>query len=92
MVWKVELLDEKEYGFKQAMVDHTLNNKRNGDDIIMLIVYVDGMVVTSSNSRKIVKLQSYLAKEFEMKDLGAIKYFWALSLSKDIYFHNKSIH
>ena len=75
MVWKVELLDEKEYGFEQLMVDHTLNNKRNGDDIIMLIVYVDGMVVTSSNSRKIVKLQSYLAKEFEMKDLGAIKYF-----------------
>ena len=75
MVWKVELLDEKEYGFKQAMVDHTLNNKRNGDDIIMLIVYVDGMVVTSSNSRKIVKLQSYLAKEFEMKDFSALKYF-----------------
>ena len=56
MVWKVELLDEKEYGFEQLMVDHTLNNKRNGDDIIMLIVYVDDMVVTSSNSRKIVKL------------------------------------
>ena len=56
MVWKVELLDEKEYGFKQAMVDHTLNNKRNGDDIIMLIIYVDHMVVASSNSRKIVKL------------------------------------
>ena len=58
MVWKVELLDEKEYGFEQLMVDHTLNYKRNGDDIIMLIVYVDHMVVTSSNSRKIVKLQS----------------------------------
>ena len=75
MVWKVELLDEKEYGFEQLMVDHTLNNKRNGDDIIMLIVYVDDMVVTSSNSRKIVKLQSYLAKEFEMKDFSALKYF-----------------
>ena len=75
MVWKVELLDEKEYGFEQLMVDHTLNNKKNGDDIIMLIVYVDYMVVTSSNSRKIVKLQSYLAKEFEMKDFSALKYF-----------------
>ena len=75
MVWKVELLDEKEYGFEQLMVDHTLNNKRNGDDIVMLIVYVDDMVVTSSNSRKIVKLQSQLAKEFEMKDFSALKYF-----------------
>ena len=74
MVWKVELLDEKEYGFEQLMVDHTLNNKRNGDDIVMLIVYVDDMVVTSSNSRKIVNLQSCLAKEFEMKDFSALKY------------------
>ena len=86
MVWKVEVLDEKEYGFKQAMVDHTLNNKRNGDDIIMLIIYVDHMVVASSNSRKIVKLQSYLGKEFEMKELGALKYFLRIESKQGLFF------
>ena len=66
----------KEYSFKQAMVDHTLFYKKDVDDITLLIVYVDDMIVIGSNSTKIEKLQSYLAKEFEMKDLGALKYFF----------------
>ena len=68
------------------MVYHTLNNKRNGDDIIMLIVYVDDMVVTGSNSRQIVKLRSYLVKEFEMKDLGALKYFLGIDSKQGLFF------
>ena len=39
----------------------------------LLIVYVDDMIVTGSNSAKIEKLLTYLAKEFEMKNLGALK-------------------
>ena len=65
----------KEYGFKQVMTNHTLFYKRDGDDITLLIVYVDDMIVIDSNSTKIEKLWSYLAKEFEMKGLGALKYF-----------------
>ena len=72
----------KEYGFKQAMADHTLFYKRDGDDITLFIVYVDDMIVTSSNSIKIEKLQSYLAKEFEMKDLGPLKYFLDIKVSR----------
>ena len=53
-----------EYGFKQAMANHTLFYKKDGDDITWLIVYVDDMIVTGSNSTKIEKLRSYLAKEF----------------------------
>ena len=72
----------KEYGFKQAMADHTLFYKRDGDDITLFIVYVDDMIVTGSNSTKIEKLQSYLAKEFEMKDLGPLKYFLGIKVSR----------
>ena len=72
----------KEYGFKQAMADHTLFYKRDGDDITLFIVYVDDMIVTGSNSIKIEKLQSYLAKEFEMKDLGPLKYFLDIKVSR----------
>ena len=72
----------KEYGFKQAMVDHTLFYKRDGDDITLLIVYVDDMIVTGNNLKKIEKLQNYLSKEFEMKDLGALKYFLGIEVSR----------
>ena len=72
----------KEYSFKQAMVDHTLFYKKDVEDITLLIVYVDDMIVIGRNSTKIEKLQSYLAKEFEMKDLGALKYFLGIEVSR----------
>ena len=71
----------KEYGFKQVMTNHTLFYKRDGDDITLLIVYVDDMIVTGSNSTKIKKLQSYLAKELEIKDLGPLKYLLGTKVS-----------
>ncbi|XP_059650411.1 uncharacterized mitochondrial protein AtMg00810-like [Cornus florida] len=72
----------KKYGFKQALVDHTLFYKRNGDDITLLIVYMDDMIVIGSNTNEIEKLRSYLAKEFEMKDLGVLKYFLGIEVSR----------
>ena len=64
------------------MVDHTLFYKKDVEDITLLIVYVDDMIVIGRNSTKIEKLQSYLAKEFEMKDLGALKYFLGIEVSR----------
>ena len=58
------------FGYKQVMAYHTLFFKRDGDDIPLLIVYVDGMIVTGSCPKEVEKLQSHLAKEFEMKDFG----------------------
>ena len=72
----------KEYGFKQAMIDHTLFYKKDGNNITLLIFYVNDMIVTSSsNSKKIKKLWSYLAK-FEMKDLDALKCFMGIKLCR----------
>ena len=80
--WFGKLSYLMEYGFKQAVVDHTLFYKRDGDHITFLIVFVDDMIVISSNSTKIEKLQRYLAKEFEMKDLGIVKYFLGSEVSR----------
>ena len=71
-----------EYGFKQVMTYQTLFYKRDGDDITLLIVYVDDMIVIGSDFTKIEKLQSYLVKEFEMKDLGALKYLLGIEMSR----------
>ena len=59
----------KGFGYKQAVTDHTLFFKRDGDDITFLIVYVNNMIVIGSSSKEVEKLQSHLVKEFEMKDL-----------------------
>ena len=40
------------------------------------------MIGIVNNSTKIKKLQSYLAKEFEMKELGALKYLSRIEVSR----------
>lgn len=70
----------RSYGFKQTQADHTLFLKHDRGKLTALIVYVDDMVVTGNDVEEIQKLQKYLAKEFEMKDLGTLKYFLGIEL------------
>ncbi|CAL8119329.1 unnamed protein product [Prunus armeniaca] len=61
--------------------DRTLFLKRQHGKIIALMVYVDDMVVTGHDLQERKALQSYLSKEFEMKDLGSLKYFPGIEVS-----------
>ena len=40
-----------------------------------LIIYVDDMIITGNDDEEIIDLQKHLANEFEMKNLGGLKYF-----------------
>ncbi|RVW17531.1 Retrovirus-related Pol polyprotein from transposon RE2 [Vitis vinifera] len=50
--------------------------------ITALIVYVDDMVVTGNDHEERKALQNYLFREFEMKDLGPLKYFLGIEVSR----------
>lgn len=72
----------KQIGYKQSDADHTLFVRNNGGRITALIVYVDDMVVTGNDHDEIAKLQLLLAKEFELKDLGQLKYFLGIEVAR----------
>ncbi|KAH9751848.1 retrovirus-related pol polyprotein from transposon RE1 [Citrus sinensis] len=63
------------FGYNQSNSDHTLFIKKRQGKITALIVYVDDMVVTGNDEEETEALQKYLSREFEMKDLSALKYF-----------------
>ena len=71
-----------DFGYHQSNSDHTLFLKRKQDKIMALIVYVDDMVVTGNDLEERKNLQNYLSKEFEMKDLGPLKYFLGIEVSR----------
>ena len=50
---------------------------RYADDgkIALLIVYVDDIILTGDDVVEMERLKKSLAKEFEIKDLGSLKYF-----------------
>ena len=47
-----------------------------------LIVYVDDMIIRGDDTEEITKLQQQLAMEFEMKNLGGLKYFLGIEVAR----------
>ncbi|RVW24719.1 Retrovirus-related Pol polyprotein from transposon RE1 [Vitis vinifera] len=70
------------FGYRQSNSDHTLFLKKQHGKITTLIVYVDDMVVKGNDPEERKALQNYLSKEFEMKDLGPLKYFLGIEVSR----------
>ncbi|KAL5840222.1 hypothetical protein ACOSQ4_012830 [Xanthoceras sorbifolium] len=70
-------------GYTQGQADHTLFIKRSATGrISILIVYVDDIVLTENYVEEMVTLKGLLAKEFEIKDLGNLKYFLGMEVAR----------
>ena len=50
--------------------------------VVILVVYVDNIVVTRDDDGAISKLESFLRIEFEIKDLGSLKYFLGIKVAR----------
>ncbi|KAJ9550922.1 hypothetical protein OSB04_014967 [Centaurea solstitialis] len=69
-------------GYRQTNGDHTLFFQHNRGHTTMLAVYVDDMIITGDDEREIAQLKMRLAKEFEVKDLGLLKYFLGIEIAR----------
>jgi hypothetical protein len=47
-----------------------------------LIVYVDDIIITGDDVEEMSQLQKQLATEFEMKNLGGLKYFLGIEVAR----------
>ncbi|XP_024187552.2 uncharacterized protein LOC112192448 isoform X2 [Rosa chinensis] len=72
----------KKIGYRQSNSDHTLFLKHRCGKVTALIIYVDDMVVTGDDIEEIQRLQGQLSSEFEMKDLGNLKYFLGIEVAR----------
>lgn len=48
----------------------------------ILIVYIDDIIVISDNLEEIQSLKVHLEKEFEIKDLGTLRYFLGMEVAR----------
>ena len=48
--------------------------------IVVILVYVDDIVITGSDSALLGQLKTHLSESFHMKDLGSLTYFLGLEV------------
>ena len=70
-------------GYSQGKSDHIMFYQHlNGGGVIILIVYVDDIIIIGSNEAEIQRLKGVLSIEFEVKDLGKLKYFLGMEVAR----------
>ncbi|RVX19841.1 Retrovirus-related Pol polyprotein from transposon RE1 [Vitis vinifera] len=71
----------KESEYKQSQGDHTssLSTRCKGSNCFL--VYVDDIIVTRNDEREKYEVKQRLATEFEIKELGKLKYFLGIEVT-----------
>ena len=72
----------KSLGYSQGHSDHTLFTKIFEGKVSCLIVYVNDIIVTGNDFKEMEKMKVNLTKEFEIKDLGYLKYFLGMAMAR----------
>ena len=71
----------KELGYLQSNGDHTLFWKHHDGKVSILLVYVENIIITWNGEFGFSFLSSMLAKAFEIKPLGRLKYFLGIDVA-----------
>jgi hypothetical protein len=67
-------------GFSRCHSDPNVYTKKVGSHLIILFLYVDDLILTSSDSKLLNHVKINLKKKFEMTDLGFLHYFLGLQV------------
>ena len=72
----------KKISFCQGQTYHTLFLKYSlRSKVIVSIVCIDVIILTGDNMVEINHLKKYLVAEFDIKDLGALRYFLGMEVA-----------
>ena len=70
-------------GFEVNLVEDCVYHKFNGSKFIFLILYVDDILLASSDIGLLHETKKFLSKNFEMKDLGNASFVLGIQILRD---------
>ncbi|GAB2268978.1 Belongs to the helicase [Dionaea muscipula] len=71
-----------EFRLHQSVKDPSVFYRTSSDGCIFLVVYVDDIVITGSDNARITLLKTFLHSHFQTKDLGSLRYFLGIEVSR----------
>ncbi|XP_024971987.1 uncharacterized protein LOC112510869 [Cynara cardunculus var. scolymus] len=72
----------KQDGYSQSQADHTFIKHFPTGKIIVLIAYVDDIILTGNHEEEMRRLKILLSKEFQIEDLGHLRYFLGMEVAR----------
>ncbi|KAK3008717.1 hypothetical protein RJ639_015401 [Escallonia herrerae] len=73
---------EQVLGVPNSQSDHSLFTFTHQGSFLVVLIYVDDVIVTATDSTKISWLKYYLDSKFHIKDLGNLKYFLGIEVAR----------
>jgi Reverse transcriptase (RNA-dependent DNA polymerase) len=68
--------------FQISSVDHSLFSKMGENCVTNILVYVDDIIITGDNLEEIKRAKVQLKENFNIKDLGLLKYFLGIEIAR----------
>ncbi|XP_019416349.1 PREDICTED: uncharacterized protein LOC109327630 [Lupinus angustifolius] len=68
--------------YTQSKADYYLFTKSNFNSFTTILVYVDDLLIAGNDMKEIDQLKSLINKEFNIKDLGELKYFLGMEVAR----------
>ncbi|CAM8947932.1 unnamed protein product [Rhodiola kirilowii] len=81
-----------QFGFVPSLHDSSLFTLKRGEDFLILLVYVDDILLTGTSLQLINSVKSFIHSRFRIKDLGNLKFFLGLEITRSasgIFLHQR---
>ncbi|KAL0325747.1 UNVERIFIED_CONTAM: Retrovirus-related Pol polyprotein from transposon RE2 [Sesamum radiatum] len=70
-------------GFRRSLSEPTLYIKSQGNDTLIVSLYVDDLIYTGNNEKMIQVFKEDMMKTFEMSDLGLMHFFLGIEINQE---------
>ncbi|PNX92270.1 retrovirus-related Pol polyprotein from transposon TNT 1-94 [Trifolium pratense] len=68
--------------YTQSKSDHSLFVRHRDTSFTALLIYVDDIILAGNNLQEIERIKAHLMEQFKLKDLGNLKYFLGIEVSR----------
>lgn len=69
-------------GFIKFPFEHAVYKRREGDQSLIIGVYVDDLLITGTSVSNILKFKKQMSNEFEMSDLGKLSHYLGIEVDQ----------
>jgi hypothetical protein len=70
----------RKFGFKENMEDNCIYAKFKNEKFVFLVLYVDDILLASSDVHLLLETKRFLSSHFDMKDIGEASYVLGIEI------------